>query len=210
MDVNRFLELPLMGIVRGIPASVIKPLTDAAISAGLKTIEITMNTAGATGLIRDMVQSASGRLTIGAGTVLSAADVRAARDAGATFIVSPTYVPEVIEQCSKDNIPVFPGALTPQEIYAAWQAGATMVKVFPAKFFGPAYFKEIKGPFNDIKLLACGGVTVDTIGPFFAAGADAVAFGASIFKKERFAAGDFSSIEKDIKALISAYYTKSA
>ena len=202
MDINQFKKLPIMGILRGVGLDTIEALVESVVSSGLKTIEITMNTPAAPRLIRQMVASADSRLMIGAGTVLTLDDLKAALDAGATFIVLPTLVREVVEYCRKKNISVFPGALTPQEIYNAWQAGATMVKVFPAKFFGPAYFKEIKAPLAGIELLACGGVRPDNIKEFFSAGASAVAFGASVFKPEWLKKRDFLSIEKSIKALI--------
>lgn len=204
MDVAEFRKTPFMGILRGIEIEAVEPLVESAVSSGLKTLEVTMNTPGATDLIRQMVKLARGRLSIGAGTVLTADDLRSALDSGATFIVLPTLVRQVVESCAKDNIPVFPGALTPQEIHDAWRTGASMVKVFPAKFFGPAYFKEIKAPFQDIELLACGGVSPDNIRSFFSCGASAVAFGASVFKKEWLAKKDFSSIRKSIKGLIAA------
>jgi 2-dehydro-3-deoxyphosphogluconate aldolase/(4S)-4-hydroxy-2-oxoglutarate aldolase len=206
MDVNGFNELPLLGILRGIGPDIVEPITDTILSSGLRTVEITMNTRGAASLIRKMAAAASGRLTIGAGTVLSMDDLRLALEAGASFIVMPAMVPDVVGYCVKNSIPVFPGALTPQEILNAWTAGATMVKVFPASFFGPGYLKEIKGPFNDIKLLACGGVSSDNLGEFFSCGASAVAFGGSVFSSHRLERGDFSSIEKEIKDLITSFY----
>ncbi len=104
----------------------------------------------------------------------------------------------------KVGIPVFPGAFTPQEIYTAHLAGATMVKVFPTKFVGPGYMQEIKGPFQDIRLLACGGVDSGNVKSFFDKGASAVAFGGSIFKKEWLEAGEFDRIAESIQELISA------
>jgi 2-dehydro-3-deoxyphosphogluconate aldolase/(4S)-4-hydroxy-2-oxoglutarate aldolase len=205
MDVNRFNELPLLGILRGIGADIVGPLTDTILSSGLRTVEITMNTQGAADLIRKMVVAAGGRLTIGAGTVLNMDDLRSALEAGASFIVMPTLVPDVARYCVKNSIPVFPGALTPQEILNAWAAGATMVKVFPARFFGPEYLKEIKGPFGDISLLACGGIAADNIGAFFSCGASAVAFGGSVFRRQSLQQGDFISIEKEIKDLITRF-----
>lgn len=202
MDINHFEQLPIMGIIRGVEADTIEPLIEAITSSGLKTIEITMNTQGASELIRRAATTAKNRLTIGAGTVLTMNDLRSALDAGATFIVLPTLVRDVVEHCVKKRIPVFPGALTPQEIYNAWRSGATMVKVFPAKFFGPAYFKEVKGPFQNVKLLACGGITPDNIKSFFSNGASAIAFGGSVFKKEWLKGREFSRIADCIKALI--------
>lgn len=205
MDIKKFRKLPIMGIVRGARADIIDRLTDVVIEAGLKTIEITMNTPAAVEQIRRMNKAAQGELMIGAGTVLSFNEAQKAVDAGASFIVSPVLVPEVVKFCKRKRIPVFPGAFTPQEVYDAWQAGATMVKVFPATFFGPSFFKELKGPFNDIELLACGGVNPDNIRSFFSSGASAVSFGESIFKKERLNKKKFSVIKKGIQNLISAY-----
>ena len=208
MEISRFKKLPLLGILRGIEPNSLEPLIETIISSGLQTIEIAMNTKDASQLIRKAVKASDRRLMIGAGTVLNIKSLKSALDAGATFIVTPVLVNEVMEYCVKNKIPVFPGALSPQEIYHAWKSGATMVKVFPAGFFGPEYFKEIKGPFNDIELLACGGVTPRNLQNYFANGASAVAFGASVFKKEWLKAGDFKSIALEIKKFISHNPTK--
>jgi len=204
MDLERFGRLPLLGILRGIAATDLVPLTESVLAAGLETIEITMNTADAPALIRRMGEAARGRLALGAGTVLCTEDLERALDAGATFIVTPVLVPEVVERCVAKNIPVFPGALTPQEIFTAWNAGATMVKVFPAGSFGPGYFKEIKGPLRDIQLLACGGVNADNMGAYFASGAAAVAFGASVFRADWLAERRYDCIGDEVGKLVEA------
>lgn len=205
MDISKFKKLPILGIIRGIKDDEVEPLVETAVSTGLETIEITMNTKGAAALIKKAVKKTAGRLTIGAGTVLDMSSLKSALDAGATFIVMPVLIDDVIKYCVKNKIPVFPGALTPQEIYNAWNAGATMVKVFPSGFFGPAYFEEIKGPFNDMKLLACGGVTPDNMYEYLDSGADAIAFGASVFKREWLAAKDFKSIGNSIKRYVDYF-----
>lgn len=202
MDISDFKRLPLLGILRGIDAEMIEPLAETVISSGLRAIEITMNTPQAPELISRMSTAASGRIAVGAGTVLTMGQLREALEAGASFIVLPVLIPEIVEYCVQNRVPVFPGALSPQEIYEAWQAGATMVKIFPASAVGPDYFREVRGPFDDIDLLACGGVNAGNIAAFFAAGAAAVAFGTSIFRKERLRAGDFAGIGDDIKELI--------
>ena len=182
----------------------IEPLVEAVIQSGLRTLEITMNTTDAPELIRRAKKKARGKLVLGAGTVLNMKDLKGALDAGATFIVMPVLVKEVTAYCLKYKIPVFPGALTPQEIYQAWQEGATMVKVFPAKVFGPEYIREIKGPFNDIKLMAVSGVNPQNMREYFACGASAVAFGGSVFSRQRLQNGDYSGITSDIKAYLQA------
>jgi len=204
MDVARFKKKPLLGIVRGVAAGAVAPLVETAVAAGLETLEITMNTPGAEGCIREAVKAAHGRMTIGAGTVLTAAELRAALDAGATFIVMPALIDDVVAECVRSRVPVFPGALTPQEVYRAWQAGAAMVKVFPAGCFGPKYFREIKGPFAEVPLLACGGVTPENIAEYFKNGACAAAFGGSVFKKEWLEEKDFSKIGEAVRRFVSA------
>jgi 2-dehydro-3-deoxyphosphogluconate aldolase/(4S)-4-hydroxy-2-oxoglutarate aldolase len=203
MNVKEFKKQPLMGILRGVKLEQIEPLAEAIISSGLKTIEITMNTEGAPQLIRKAKKVSRKRLTLGAGTVLDMRSLKSALDSGATFIVMPVLIKDVLKYCVKNKIPVFPGAFTPQEIYQAWKEGATMVKVFPAKFFGPEYFKEIKGPFQNIELLACAGVTPENLREYFSCGASAAAFGASVFKKEWIEKKDYTSITRAIRSYIS-------
>lgn len=204
MQPQPFARSPFLGILRGIGKGAIEPLVEALVPAGLDALEITMNTPGAPDLIRELVRVAGGRLAVGAGTVLSLSDLRAALDAGAGFVVSPTLVPEVVSSCARGGIPVFPGALTPGEIHAAHQAGATMVKVFPAGVFGPSYLREVKGPFQDIPLLACGGVNPENVGSFFANGASAVAFGTSIFRPDLIEKRDFEGVSRRLRTLMEA------
>ncbi len=203
MDVARFKKKPLMGIVRGVEMAQIEPLIEAVISSGLETLEITMNTKNAAGVILRAKKAAQKSLVLGAGTVLDLDSLKQALDSGATFIVMPVFIKDVVRYCVKNKIPVFPGALSPQEIYHCWREGAAMVKIFPAKLFGPGYLREIKGPFDDVELLACSGVTPDNLREYFSCGASAVAFGASVFKKEWMQNKDYSSITRAIKSYIS-------
>jgi len=204
MDPARFRRLPLLGILRGIAPEHVAPLVEAVVAAGLETVEVTLNTAGAPDLIRRMIDSAAGRLAVGAGTVLDRAGLEAARAAGASFVVMPTLVPDVVRRCTEERLPVFPGALTPREVHEAWQAGATMVKLFPAGVFGPSYIKELKGPFADIELMAVGGVGADNMASYFSAGASAVAFGGSVFRPEWLAAADYARITAEVAKLVAA------
>jgi len=205
VKVSEFRLLPIIGILRGIEENQIEPLCNEIISAGIKTIEITMNTKDAPLLIKKATGVASGRLTIGAGTVLDKKSLETALKAGATFIVTPVLINDVVSYCVKHKIPVFPGALTPSEIYAAWVAGATMVKVFPAKFFGPSYIKEVKGPLDKIELLACAGVTPGNLGEYFSAGVSAVTFGSSVFRKDWLKANDYKSIGESMKKYVASF-----
>ena len=185
----------IIGIIRGANKENIENIIEAAVSGGLNTIEITLNTPDALELIR----IAAKKWEIGAGTVLNLKEAKAAIKAGAKFIVSPITDPATIKYCKENNIAVYPCGVTPNEVYTAWKLGATMVKIFPAKLFGgPTYIKELKAPFNNIKLLACGGVTPQNIKEYFEAGVSAVAVGNSVFNKKWIDAGNFSAI--NIKA----------
>jgi len=164
-----------------------------------------MNTAGAPELIRKAKKACGNRLNLGAGTVLTMRDLKSALESGASFIVMPVLINDIVKYCVNNKIPVFPGALSPQEIYLAHDAGASMVKVFPSKFFGPEYFRELKSPFNNIELLACGGVTPDNLKEYFSNGASAVSFGASVFRKDWLAKADFESVSKAVKRFIDAW-----
>lgn len=202
MDLERFKKLPLMGIVRGVPAGKIEPLLEAVIEAGLETVEITMNTEGARDIIKKAKGISRGRIAVGAGTVLSKESLEEALEAGASFIVLPANIEEVVTPCIERNIPVFPGAFTPQEVIDCWKKRPTMIKVFPSSMFGPKYIKTLKGPYNDVKLMAVGGVRLENVKEYFLNGADAVAFGGGVFTEELLDKNDFSSMGARVKEYV--------
>ena len=204
MDLEKFRKKPVLGILRGISQDSLDPLFDTLVSGGLEAVEITMNTKGAAELIKKAVDRYGKKLMIGAGTVLSMKDLKVALKAGATFIVSPVLIKPVVRYCAKCKIPVFPGALVPSDIYEAWQVGATMVKVFPANCFGPDYFKELKGPFPGIELLACAGVTPENMKTYFKNGASAIAVGSSVFRKDWIEEEKFHLIRRTIQSYLKA------
>lgn len=196
------LKIPILAILRGIEEIHINQLVNCFLEASIDTIEITMNTPFAPRLIQRTIEVSENRLTIGAGTVLTLKELHEAISAGSKFIVTPVVDSEIIKKCTDRGIPVYPGALTPTEVWQAWNAGATMVKVFPASMFGPNYFKELRGPFNSIKLMAVGGVKPQNIAEYFNCGANAVAVGGSIFSKERLGNNKFADITADLKELV--------
>lgn len=208
---SRFEEEPVLGIIRGIKEESISGVMEAAISAGLRFIEITLNTPNAPRLIEKTCRDYSGALCVGAGTVLTTGDAETAVSAGARFLVSPTVKGDVAAFCRKREIAYFPGAFTPTEIETAWNNGATMVKVFPASQLGPAYFKEVKGPFQGIRLMAVGGINRENVPQYLSAGASALALGGSIFSPERMNNRQYSLIRKDIEEFMLAvrgFYSK--
>ena len=202
MGMESFEKLPLMGIVRGIPLARIGPLVEAVVEAGLETIEITMNTEGALDVIKETRKVSGGRMTVGAGTVLSKESLEEALKAGAEFIVLPANIEEVVQPCVERDIPVFPGAFTPQEVVDCWKMRPTMIKIFPSSMFGPRYIKALKGPYDDVKLMAVGGVRLENVKEYFSSGADAVAFGGGVFAKKLVEAGDFSTIGSRVREYV--------
>jgi 2-dehydro-3-deoxyphosphogluconate aldolase / (4S)-4-hydroxy-2-oxoglutarate aldolase len=178
----------------------------AIADGGIRCIEVTMNTPGAI----DCIAAAAVRfrdrgVLFGAGTVLDAASCRDAISAGAQFIVTPVVSQAVIAVAAEKGVPVCCGALTPTEIYAAWQAGTDMVKVFPAGAAGgPDYIRAIRGPLGTIPLVAVGGVRKENAAEYFRAGAAAVAVGGQLARKDRIDAGDFESIRNESRAFMDA------
>lgn len=193
-----FLTAPVIGIMRNMSFETVKKILPVYVAAGFTTIEITMNTPGATQMIEYAVNHYGEKLNIGAGTVCTLNDLESALTAGAQFIVSPVINEAVISNCVVKRIPVFPGAYTPTEIYRCWLLGAYMVKVFPATITGPGYIREVKAPLNDIRLLPTGGVDLDNIHEFFKAGASGVGIGSHLFDKGLIAAGDWEGLQKHL------------
>jgi len=200
-----FRQLPIVGILRSFKLADIERLVPASISGGLRNIEITMNSAGAEELISRTCALVGEQANVGAGTVTSISLLERALTAGASFIVTPTLVPDVIQVCVRRGIPVMPGAFTPTEIAEAWELGATMVKVFPAEALGPGYIKAVKAPLPHIPLMPTGGVSVDTLQDFKRAGADAFGVGSPLFDPKQVATGNWDWFRVQAERFAEAY-----
>lgn len=179
-----FNKAPLVGIIRNVSPEDVKRILPIYREAGLTTVEITMNTPGATDMIRYALENEHYGLNIGAGTVCTNEDLDAALEAGAQFVVTPVLSKKVVKACVKKGIPVFPGAYTPTEIFNAWQLGASMVKIYPATALGPGYIKDLKAPMNQLKLLPTGGVSIENMEAFLKAGANGLGIGGQLFDKK--------------------------
>jgi 2-dehydro-3-deoxyphosphogluconate aldolase/(4S)-4-hydroxy-2-oxoglutarate aldolase len=151
---------------------------------GVKCIEITMTVPGAVDVIAALVKAAPPDVLVGAGTVTDRGTANDVVSAGARFVVSPVFRPDVVAVTKAAGAVAIPGCFTPTEILTAWEAGADIVKVFPATSLGPKYFKDIAGPFPDIRLMPTGGVTVDNVGEWVKAGAVAVGIGSDLLDKK--------------------------
>jgi 2-dehydro-3-deoxyphosphogluconate aldolase/(4S)-4-hydroxy-2-oxoglutarate aldolase len=167
----------VVAIGRGLPTDRVARIAEGLVAGGMRAFEITLNSPDALSAIATLAERWGGRLLVGAGTVLDVDGAERAADAGARFIVSPHTDPVLVDWAVGRGLPVFPGALSPTEVLAGWNAGATAVKLFPASVAGPTFVREFRGPFRDIPLIATGGVTIESAPAFLAAGAVAVGMG---------------------------------
>ena len=200
---NEFSKVPIVGIIRNLSFETIEKILPIYLSAGLTTIEITMNTQAAEEIIRFAADKYRGQLNVGAGTVCNTEELDLAIRAGSQFIVTPILDPDVVRACVSKNIPVFPGAYTPTEIYQAWKLGASMVKVYPATSLGPEYIKDVKAPLNKIKLMPTGGINLDNIQTFIKAGADGLGIGSQLFDKTLIKDQNWEGLELHFKQYVS-------
>ena len=200
---NGFSKVPIVGIIRNLSFDTIEKILPIYLSAGLTTIEITMNTQAAEEIIRFAADKYKGQLNVGAGTVCNTDELDLAIRAGSQFIVTPILDPDVVRTCVSKNIPVFPGAYTPTEIYQAWKLGASMVKVYPATSLGPEYIKDVKAPLNKIKLMPTGGINLDNIQTFIKAGADGLGIGSQLFDKTLIKEENWKGLELHFKQYVS-------
>ncbi len=192
---ERIRHVGIIPIIRADAESTALRIAEALVGAGLGVIEIAMTVPNARSVMASAVQRFGADVIIGAGTVTTAAMAGEAIDCGCTFLVTPGVLPRVVTVARARGVPVICGALTPTEILAAHQAGADLVKVFPASAVGgPAYIRAVRGPLPQVGLVATGGVTLATVLPYFEAGVVAVGVGSELISREAVAAGAFSSI----------------
>jgi 2-dehydro-3-deoxyphosphogluconate aldolase / (4S)-4-hydroxy-2-oxoglutarate aldolase len=170
----------VVAIGRRLPLDQVKAIADGLVAGGVGAFELTLNDpegAALEAIAAVARHAAGGPLVVGAGTVLTTEAAERAVEAGARFLVMPHTDPVLIAWAAKRGIPVFPGALSPTEVLAAWRAGAAAVKLFPASVAGPNAVRELRGPFPDIPLIPTGGVTAESAAAFVRAGAIAVGIG---------------------------------
>ncbi|MGY4706717.1 bifunctional 4-hydroxy-2-oxoglutarate aldolase/2-dehydro-3-deoxy-phosphogluconate aldolase [Candidatus Bipolaricaulota sp. J31] len=200
---ERLKSFGVLGIIRVRTPSDLVRIAEALREGGLKCLEITMTTPGALRAIEESREKLPDVL-MGAGTVLDAVTAREAILAGAEFLVTPTVKLDVIEVAHRYGVSVIPGAMTPTEILTCWEAGADMVKVFPASVLGPGYIKAVRGPLPQIPLVPTGGITAENAGEFIRAGAAMVCAGGWLVDKEAIAAGRYEVLTEKAGRLIQA------
>lgn len=198
---NQILTEKLVVLFRRVPLDQMAEVAKALVRSGVKLLEVTFDQeapdpAGLYTRSLEIVREAVGdALCLGAGTVLTPDQVRAAKAAGAAYILAPNTDPQVIALTRELDMVSIPGAMTPSEIVAAWNAGADIVKLFPADDLGYHYIWNLRGPLPHIPLLATGGVNPRTIPEFLKHGVNAVGTGVSIIDRDLLKAGDYAGIE---------------
>ncbi len=188
------LESGLIAIIRSDRPQGLFETANALADGGVKALEITLTTPGALEAISNLASASKGKFVVGAGSVLDAESARAAILAGAEFLVMPNLNIDAIELAKRYGLIICPGALTPTEIVTAQQAGADLIKIFPASTFGPGYIKAIRGPLPQVRLVPVGGMNLENIGYYFRAGASAVGVGGSLVNSKLIAKGNWAAI----------------
>jgi 2-dehydro-3-deoxyphosphogluconate aldolase/(4S)-4-hydroxy-2-oxoglutarate aldolase len=193
-QLRRVLDCGIVAIVRSPDSAQLVDVVRALADGGIDTVEITMTVPNALDVLRQVRQALGERVLLGAGTVLDPETARAVLLAGAEFIVSPALNLEVIRLCRRYDKLVMPGTFTPTEILTAWEAGADVIKVFPAEVVGPAYFKALRGPLPQVRLMPTGGVDLTTAAAFLKAGAACLGVGSQLVDPKLVAARGFDKI----------------
>jgi 2-dehydro-3-deoxyphosphogluconate aldolase / (4S)-4-hydroxy-2-oxoglutarate aldolase len=188
------LECGIVAVVRSPDSKRLVEVVRALADGGVTVVEITMSVPNALEVLRQVRQTLGDRVLLGAGTVLDPETARMVLLAGAEYIVAPTVNIDVIRLCQRYDKLVMPGAFTPTEILAAWEAGADIVKVFPADVVGPAFFKALRGPLPQIRLMPTGGVDLTTAADFLKAGACCLGVGGQLVEPKAVAERDFDRI----------------
>lgn len=193
----------VVGIIRLKDPSRLPGVVDALAEGGVRALEITMTVPGAVDLIRKTAAALPSGFLLGAGTVLDVETARRVVDAGARFLVSPVMRVELIEAARELDVPILPGCLTPTEILTAWEAGADIIKIFPATALGPTYLRDIHGPLPSVKLMPTGGVSVENAGDWIRAGAIAVGVGSALLDAADVAAAQYGSVLEKAKRIVA-------
>jgi 2-dehydro-3-deoxyphosphogluconate aldolase/(4S)-4-hydroxy-2-oxoglutarate aldolase len=193
-DLQRVLDSGLVAIIRASSSEQLVNVARALHEGGIDVLEVTFTVPNALEILAALKKDLGKKILLGAGTVLDPETARAALLAGAEFLVSPNVNLDVIRMCRRYDKCVMPGAFTPTEILSAWDAGADIVKVFPADVGGPGYLKAVHGPLPQVRLMPTGGVDLTTLRDFVKAGAVAVGLGSALVEKKAVETGDMARI----------------
>ena len=190
-----------VAVIRMADSEKLLKVAEAIHAGGVSGIEITMTTPNALSVIEHLVKKMGDVLQVGVGSVLDAETARLAIMAGAEYVVSPVFKAEIIEMAHRYDKAAMPGAFTPTEILTAYEAGADIVKVFPADVLGMAFFKGVKAPMPQLKLMPTGGVNLDNAGDWLKAGACAVGIGSALLDKAAIEQGDYQKLTENAQRI---------
>jgi 2-dehydro-3-deoxyphosphogluconate aldolase/(4S)-4-hydroxy-2-oxoglutarate aldolase len=202
--VRRIEQLGIVAVIRLRDPGKLRAVVDAIVAGGVRALEVTMTVPGAVELIRGLAPTLPEGFLLGAGTVIDADTARAVVHAGAQFVISPVFKREVIAACHECGVPVAPGCFTPTEILEAHEAGADIVKLFPATTLGPQYIKDVRAPLPQVKLMPTGGVSPDNAGDWIRAGAVAVAAGSSLLDAAAIESGRFDVVTANARRFVES------
>jgi 2-dehydro-3-deoxyphosphogluconate aldolase / (4S)-4-hydroxy-2-oxoglutarate aldolase len=202
-QLQHLLDCGIVAVVRSPDSQQLVEVCRALAEGGVTVVEITLSVPNALDVLKQVRYALGDRLLLGAGTVLDAETARAVLLAGAEYVVAPTLNLDVIRLCRRYNKLVMPGAFTPTEILTAWEAGADIVKVFPADVVGPAFFKAVRAPLPQIRLMPTGGVDLQTAASFLKAGACCLGVGGQLVEPKAVAERNFDRI-RDLARQYSA------
>src|SRR5947208_5333587 len=203
-DLRRVLDCGVVAVVRSPDGPQLVEVARALADGGIEVVEITMTVPDALEVVRAVRRQLGDRLLLGAGTILDPETARLALLAGAEYLVAPTVNLDVIRLCQRYDKLVMPGAFTPTEILTAWEAGADIVKVFPADVLGPAFFKAMRGPLPQIRLMPTGGVDLNTAADFLKAGACCLGVGSQLVDPKLIAAKDYDQLRDRAAQYVAA------
>jgi len=192
--IDGLLNPGVIAIIRADSSEQLIDATRALCDGGIRAVEVTMTTPNALEVIRDVSQKFGDKILVGVGTVLNKTTARAAVAAGAQFVVTPVFRPDVIQFCLQAEKPVMSGSYTPTEAFTAFEAGSDFIKIFPADGLGPNYIKAIRAPLPQLKIIPTGGVDLKTCGEFIKVGCVAVAAGSSLVSKTILQNRDWKSL----------------
>ncbi|MEZ4589863.1 MAG: bifunctional 4-hydroxy-2-oxoglutarate aldolase/2-dehydro-3-deoxy-phosphogluconate aldolase [Chloroflexota bacterium] len=201
---QKIRELGLLAVIRGPSKELTLEMVAALVAGGVTGIEITYTTPNAAEVVAALAQRFGDEIVLGMGTLIEPAQAAEAAQAGAQFLVSPHTEPALAQAMVATGLPVMMGALTPTEVMASRQLGSDVVKLFPGSLGGPAYMKALKGPFPNVPMMPTGGVDIDNIGDWFAAGAVAVGAGSQLCPKNLAVAGKFDEITAIARSFATA------
>jgi 2-dehydro-3-deoxyphosphogluconate aldolase/(4S)-4-hydroxy-2-oxoglutarate aldolase len=193
----------VVAVIRLKDATRLRAIVEAIGEGGVRALEVTMTVPGAVEVIRELTPALPSGFLLGAGTVVDAETAVRTIAAGAQFVVGPVFRRGIIDVCHERDVPVLPGCFTPTEIFEAWDAGADIVKVFPATSLGPGFFNVVRGPLPHIRLMPTGGVTIDNAGDWIRAGAVAVGIGTALLDASAIAIGDYRALRDRAERLVA-------